>query len=85
MAKRIRNTGRKQRLIPPNAVAKALGAIPVPPVPRDLFVVQVKAYVTSAVADMLRERRGDVPEAAYMRRLIYQHLGLDHDGKPHAT
>ena len=52
---------------------------------RDLLVVQVKTYVPSTVADMLRERRADVPEAAYLRRILYNHLGLDHDGKPNAT
>lgn len=52
---------------------------------RDLLVVQVKTYVPSGVADMLRERRADVPEAAYLRRILYDHLGLDHDGKPHGS
>jgi hypothetical protein len=49
----------------------------------DLLVVQVKTYVTPRVAAMLREWRADVPEAAFLRRILYNHLGLDHDGKPH--
>lgn len=71
MAKRDRT---RRRTRPPKAKPEG-----------DLLAIQVKTYVTSRVADMLRERRGDVPEAAYLRRLLYNDLGLDSEGKRHGS